>query len=542
MNVHGYELIGDWENSTCGKIATGTRGGRRYFLKMYQTPVKPINNGTLDAKTYAHNEKLFNDFVSLRKTINTRIRPLAGPGGNIVIPCEEFVEGNHFVEVSEFVEGAIPKSELVGLLASLSLDTKKLLMKTAAGALASVHSKHVIHSDLKLENLLLVRNAMGNYVAKMLDFDSSYTTEIKPDEIIGTIEYYSPELGAYGDAEDDAEEMKKFITEKTDIFSLGLIYHYYFVGAFPEPASLTEKLQKRKDKGKIIYPWVVLNSGCELQISPEITSPKYISLISDMLSRNPEDRPTAAEVLRRLQASETADTEVVLDSAFPEHGILLDKEKINAAQIIKVEKHIAGADKKYRLLYRNGKKEILSKDEMIAKGYAKNAAPIGWPEPWPEHSIEFDTVKLSARGFVSGEREMSGAAKGYNFYQSNGKKSFFKPEMLIAMRYAKKVAGGSTPAASTPSVSTPTGSTPAVSTPTESVTREELIVDTPMIEEPWEEHNLVIDEDVLRSRGFVGIKRCEKDGKRGYLAKRTNGVEQFLVPQMLVVLKIAKNK
>ena len=63
-----------------------------------------------------------------------------------------------------------------------------------------------------------------------------------------------------------------------------------------------------------------------------------------------------------------------------------------------------------------------------------------------------------------------------------------------------------------------------------------------MIEEPWEEHNLVIDEDVLRSRGFVGIKRCEKDGKRGYLAKRTNGVEQFLVPQMLVVLKIAKNK
>ena len=134
MTIHGYEIIGDWENSTCGKIATATKGGKRFFLKKYQTPVAPIDNGTLDAKTFAHNKKLFEDFVNLRKTVNTRIRPIAGPGGNIVVPCEEFIDGNNYVEVSEFVEGAIPKSELIGILASLSLDTKKLLMKTAAGA------------------------------------------------------------------------------------------------------------------------------------------------------------------------------------------------------------------------------------------------------------------------------------------------------------------------------------------------------------------------------------------------------------------------
>ena len=85
------------------------------------------------------------------------------------------------------------EDELEGVLASLSVDVKKLLMQTAAGALFSVHNKHIIHSDLKLKNVLLVRNKTGNYVAKLIDFDSSYFIDKKPEEIIGTIDYYSPE-------------------------------------------------------------------------------------------------------------------------------------------------------------------------------------------------------------------------------------------------------------------------------------------------------------------------------------------------------------
>ena len=441
MTYFGYEIIGDWENSTCGKIATATKGGKRYFLKKYQTPVAPIDNGTLDAKTFAHNKKMFDDFVNLRKTVNTRIRPIAGTGGNIVIPCEEFIDENHYVEVSEFVEGAIPKRELAGILESLSLDTKKLLMKTAAGALASVHSKHIIHSDLKLENLLLVRNAAGNYVAKMLDFDSSYPADNKPDEIIGTIDYYSPELGRYVDSEDEAEEMKRYITEKTDIFSLGLIYHYYFVGAFPEAVSLTEKLQKRKEKGKVIYCWVALNSGCELQISPEIKSIKYISLISDMLSINPDDRPTAAEVLRRLQAPETSDGEPVIEEPFPEHGIVFDKPAIKTALIAKLEKTLEGSQKKYKVMFKDGRKQTFSKEDMLSRGYAKAAAPAGFKAPWEEHCIEFDEDKLKSRGFVSSENTTHAGIKGYKLYRADGLSTFFKVEMLIAMKYARKTSG-----------------------------------------------------------------------------------------------------
>ena len=523
MTVHGYEILGDWENSTCGKIAKATRGGKRYFMKKYQTPVAPMDNGTLDARTFAHNKKQFDDFVALRRTVNTRIRPIAGPGGNIIIPCEDFIDGNQYVEVSEFVEGAISKEELIGVLSSLSLDTKKLLMKTAAGALASVHGKNIIHSDLKLENLLLVRNASGNYVAKMLDFDSSYPVDNKPEEIIGTIDYYSPELGRYVDAEDEAEEMKKYITQKTDIFSLGLIYHFYFVGAFPEAVSLTERLQKRKDKGKVIYPWVALCSGCELQISPEIKSAKYVSLISDMLSLNPDDRPTASEVLKRLQAPETSDGEPMIDEPFPDHGIVLKKAAIASAQIIKIEKTISGAQKSYKIMFKDGKKKVVSKEEMISNGYAELAAPAGFEAPWPEHNIEFDEAILRSRGFVSSKNVTVSGVKGYNIYRANGTSTFFRDNMLVSMKYAKRI-GGATP-------STVTTTRPVTATTTPPVGG---------FDEPWPEHKIEFDKTVIESKGFVGLVRKNMNGVNGYEFIRSTGIRQFIRVEMILIQKMAK--
>lgn len=510
MTVHGYELTTEWKNSTCGKIAQAKRGGNRYFLKQYQTPVAPLKNGALDAKTIASNQQKFDKFVARRKRVNALIRPLAGLGGNIVIPCEEFFIENHYAEAADFVEGAIAKAELAGILSSLSMDTKRLLMKTAAGALSSVHSKGVVHSDLKLENLLLVRNAAGNYVAKMVDFDNSFPLDDKPEEIVGTVDYYSPEMGAYMDAEDESEEMAKFITEKTDIYSLGLIYHFYLAGEFPEAVSLTEKLQKRKEKGKVIYPWVALNSGCELKISEAITNPKYISLISDMLSIDPKDRPTASQVLSRLNAPEPADGDAILQEPWPEHGIVLVRTKIQAAKIAALEKVIEGSQNRYRVTRTSGKKEILTKEELLTKGYAKVAAPAAFGKPWPEHKIEFDRNILNRRGFVSCEQATLHSVKGYNFYRADGTATFFKQEMLVAMKYAKKLAG------------------------------EVAEVTVTVGVEPWPEHNIAFDMDAVRAKGFVGLVRKTMGDINGYEFTKSDGTKQFIRAEMVVIQKMAK--
>lgn len=463
MTIHGYEIVGDWENSNCGKTAIALKAGKKYFLKKYQTVVAPINNGALDAKTIAHNQKLFDNFVERRKTVNTRIRTIAGAGGNIIIPTEEFIDGNQLVEASEFVDGVVPKDDMIGVLDGLSVDTKKLLMMTAAGALASVHAKGIIHSDLKLPNVLLVKNPRGTYVAKLIDFDSSYPTDNKPDEIVGTPDYYSPELGRYVNSEDYSEENKKTITAKTDIFSLGLIYHFYLTGDFPEAVSLTEKLQKRKDKGKVIYPYVVLNNGCELKISSAITEAKYASLIADMLSINPDDRPTASEVLLRLKAPDTgmvSDTRrkeaivISLPSGFEspwrEHNIELDVEKLKSIGFISSKNTTLSGVNGYNLYRSDGCEKFMNVTTLLLMGYAKKKAtaePVvavedsvsGFADPWPEHKIEFDTAAIIAKGYVATVQKTMNGINGYEFIRANGNRQFIRVEMIIIQKMARKV-------------------------------------------------------------------------------------------------------
>ena len=468
MMMHGYEITGKWKNGQQGQTALAEKSGQKYILKQYQTPVAPLDNGTLDAKTFAHNKAQFEAFVANRKKINATIRSITGPGGNIIIPCDEFIDGNHYVEASEFVDRAVKEEELEGVLAGLPMSTKKLLMQTAAGALASVHGKHIIHSDLKLKNVLLVRNEGGNYVAKLIDFDSSYFEDQKPEEIVGTIDYYSPELGAYADAEDEREELGKRVTEKSDIFSLGLIFHFYMSGELPTPTALTEKLRKRQEKGKTIYCWIALNSKCELQLSKKISNPRYAELIRDMLQLDPDDRPSAIEVLKRLQSAESE-----IEKPWPEHAIAFDRKSLDSEGVVSLRKVSLLVQKKYELLFDNGKKKTLGPEELLSKGYAASLAPVGFCKPWPEHDIVFDIDRIKSRGYVSGEQSVLSGVKGYLFYKEDAKTTFFRPEALVSMRFAKKPEKKPADAAGT-------------------------------FAAPWPEHHIAFDMDVIKQKGFVG--------------------------------------
>ena len=229
------------------------------------------------------------------------MRSLAGSNGNIVVPVDEFVDDNHFAEVYELIVGAVSKDEIVGVLSNMSIEEKLFLMQTVAGALYCIHSKSFVHRDLNLETLLLFKDYKDNYFVKLHCSDIMFSVDAEAEEILETIDYCSPELGAYIYAEDDKEEKEEHITEKTDIFSLGLIYHFYLAGAFPEATHLSDKLHKRKAKGKAIYPWVALNSGGELIISSKIENTKLVSLITDMLCVDYRKRPSASDVLKRLR-------------------------------------------------------------------------------------------------------------------------------------------------------------------------------------------------------------------------------------------------
>lgn len=445
MNIRGYEIITEWKSSQCGKTAVARRGAKKYFIKKYQTPVEPVRNGSLDEKTFAHNQETFRRFVEIRRRVNNALRPIAGAGGNIIIPVEDFIEDHHYIEVAEFVEGAIREDELEDVLAGLSSEAKHLLMLTAAGAMDTIHKKGIIHSDLKLQNVLLFKNGAGNYVAKVIDFDSSYFPDSLPEEIVGTIDYYSPELGQYADSEEEREDLGKTLTTQSDIFSLGLIFHTYLSGEMPRAKCLTERLQKRKDQGKPVYCWTALNSGCELKVSDKISNFKYLCLIQDMLEIDPKRRPTAMQVLQRLKAPEES---CIFEDPWIEDRILLNVKKLKKCGYVLMKKNNTGEEKGYLLRTNEGKKVLFTGAELVTKGFAKKkedskkttADKSGFCVPWGEHKIVFDEEKMRKRGFVASEQSTLGDAKGYKFFKADGTEQFIKVETLLVIKMAKKTA------------------------------------------------------------------------------------------------------
>lgn len=507
MVINGFTLDGEWKNSSSGQIAHATRAGKKYFLKKYQTPVEPINNGSLDPKTYKANMDRFNKFVSIRAKVNRTIRSVAGGGGNIIIPASEFTYDNHYCEASEFIEGAVKDDELDDLIKyKLDETTKKTLLLAGTGALMSIHKLGIVHSDLKLKNILVVKTPAGAYAAKLIDFDNSYFPgDELPDEVVGDINYYSPELGTFANFEEDDEREAygKNLTVKSDIFSLGLIFHYYLTGEPVTYADLNERLTKRQKAGKAIYPWTVLINDGRLVISDKIKSPNLRALISDMLERDPAKRPACIEILTRLKAKDDAPVTSTSTST--------TKPSTSTTTVTKPV------------------------TPEVKKPEPKKA---GYCDPWPEHSIALNVEKLTSRHFLAVEQQTLGSVKGYALISNleTGASMFFTVEKLVALGYAK-VSDKPTP------TETKAAPAPEVKTPEVKPAEEKPVTPTEgSYCEPYPEDNIAFDIDSLKAKGIVKVEQSEMGGVKGYNFVNASGVTRFLRGSMAVVLKYAIKK
>jgi serine/threonine protein kinase len=55
-----------------------------------------------------------------------------------------------------------------------------------------IHSKNIIHRDIKLENILLKRNSKGGYTCKIGDFGLARFLEVQANSNCGTQNYMAP--------------------------------------------------------------------------------------------------------------------------------------------------------------------------------------------------------------------------------------------------------------------------------------------------------------------------------------------------------------
>jgi serine/threonine protein kinase len=107
----------------------------------------------------------------------------------------------------EFCEKTL--ENLIFSLKNESMKTRLELCENLALALKFVHSLGIIHRDLKASNILI-----KNGQIKLADFGLATFTNKKLEAGIGTEIYSSPE-----------QMNSSFYNEKTDIFSLGLIFY-----------------------------------------------------------------------------------------------------------------------------------------------------------------------------------------------------------------------------------------------------------------------------------------------------------------------------
>jgi len=279
-----YTLKNNFEvTGGMSKVTFAVLDGKDYFLKEFLSPKYPIDlNKSGSPAIIERKKKRCAQFESHHKTLNEKIASKVGLGGNLVCAFDFFRNGTTYYKVTEKIDVS---SFTVHEIAKMTEEQKLLIMKTVTSSLKILSDLGIVHGDLKPDNVLIKKTALGAYTTKLIDFDNSYFSENPPEnneETVGDQVYYSPELGKYIKGLLDTKP--KNLTIKSDVFALGILFSQYITGNRPEIGS----------KYKYVYE-AVLNGVNPITKTSSV--PNYIiGLILKMLSLNPVDRPDIAKV------------------------------------------------------------------------------------------------------------------------------------------------------------------------------------------------------------------------------------------------------
>ena len=195
---------------------------------------------------------------------------------NVVRVLDLVAEGDRLAIVMDYVPGgdlrrAVPSP--------CPIDVVRDLLGQVADGLAAIHAAGIVHRDLKPENVLVSRRPDGTMRARVTDFGLSHrrgSRSTRHRGMLGTAGYMSPE---------SAKGLPAGPT--SDVYALGVMLYELIAGVHPFVAD---------DHLAMIQAHLETPAR-----RPAPMTDPWWELISRMLAKEPDDRPSAAAVADELR-------------------------------------------------------------------------------------------------------------------------------------------------------------------------------------------------------------------------------------------------
>lgn len=281
-NIGKYEQLTGFTSKNAGtsEWCTATWAGNKYFIKKMLSPVYPSKDLGLPSNKLQSRLKKFHATENAIKSLYQSLRD-KNTSGVLVIPAEVITYQYHLCTVTDFISGNLDPDQVC----QLSPWQRVVLMRTLTLGLMNVHEAGIVHSDVKMENILIEQNPQSGHCAlKVIDFDGSFLKSAPPnaENVRGSMEYWAPEFF----------EMERkpdvLLTEKIDVFALGIVFHELWAGKKPAARNPKEYIGKSVLEGR--------------EVALDVSLPNELrTIIGSMLEADPEKRTALKSVYNGLE-------------------------------------------------------------------------------------------------------------------------------------------------------------------------------------------------------------------------------------------------
>lgn len=309
--LRGYKVFREILTNT-SKLYYAQRFSRRYVIKEYTNYRFLSEENRKDASmSLLEVDRRAQAFLKHLQHISKLMGQGCRANGLLNIPLDVFRQGVFIYKVTRMVDTCdIEPFQLHTCTMRQQMD---IFLKTLLTQLDLLQRMRFIHGDIKPENVLITAREKC-YSAVLIDYEGGFVLGSSWDghDIEYTPEYASPEMLAFQSARnngtgDEIQVAYKKLDCAADTFSAGCVFAGILMG--------TALGWRGKDR-PLIVPAELMMQEIPLWI-PKF-HPFWRMLVKNMLRYDPEERPTADELLDALQAGEDAGLMKQLELPFQE--------------------------------------------------------------------------------------------------------------------------------------------------------------------------------------------------------------------------------